>query len=131
MKSIILFVLATLAHAAPFSVAWDDHPDKSVTEFRVYRIAGTVRTLLATSATSPARIEAATGDTIAVTAFNGMESPLSAFVLIASPPAAPTGLRVVEIQTSANLKDWETIAYVPVAEPKGFVRARTLTLPKP
>jgi hypothetical protein len=68
-----------------------------------------------------------------MTAFNGTESAPSDPVTIpeaAAPPSAPTGLRVVEIQTSSNLTEWDTIAFVPV-EGTGFVRARTITLQKP
>lgn len=49
------------------------------------------------------------------------------------PPAAPTSLRVVEIQTSANLTDWKTIALVPQQPgeiPAEFVRARITSIPR-
>jgi hypothetical protein len=51
------------------------------------------------------------------------------------PPAAPKGLRVVEIQTSSNLTDWKTIAMIPQDPgntPAEFVRARlTSVIPTP
>lgn len=132
MKTILLIILCfcSCAAAGQFSVAWDAHPDATVREFRIYRIDGPARVLLASPAASPATITANPGDIIAVSAFNGAESGLSAFVTIPAAPVPPTGLRVVEIQTSSNLKDWQTIAFVPVTG-TGFVRAKTSTITQP
>jgi len=44
------------------------------------------------------------------------------------PPEQPKGLRVVEIQTSSNLVDWTTVAFVPLQPGQEFVRARVTEL---
>jgi len=64
-----------------------------------------------------------------------IESPPSARITHAVKPGAPVKLRVVEIQTSSNLRDWETIAMIPQdpdKAPAEFVRARIASvLPAP
>jgi hypothetical protein len=137
MRTILaILALTVLCNAGQYRVTWDAHPDATVREFRVYRITGAVRELLATSPVSAAVIETGPGTVIAVTAFNGAESALSDPVTIPAaiqPPQPPTGLRVVEIQTSSNLTDWDTIAYVPLHDdsPQRFVRAHLTTIPQP
>jgi hypothetical protein len=134
------FISDSPAIAGNYRVWWDAHADPSVTQFNVYRIKGATRELLASSNTTSAKVIADPGDVIAVTAYNGAESVLSEPAMVPikpvtpPPPAAPTGLQVVEIETSSNLGDWEPVAWVPLLpdpkkQPAKFVRARIRELP--
>lgn len=122
--------------AATYNVSWDPHADATVKAFRVYRVKGATRELLAASNTTSAKVIADPGDVIAVTAFNGSESALSQPVTIPAvtiAPQPPTGLRVVEIETSSNLQDWKPVAWVPLRTEDAaaqFVRARMRPAPE-
>jgi hypothetical protein len=138
LQAIIVFSLIVwaTAGAGQYRVSWDAHPELSVMRFNVYKLDGAARIFLGSSTTPELQVEAAPGDSIIVTAWNGMESEPSAPVVIpaaAVPPQPPTGLRVVEIQTSSNLADWKPLAYVPLHDgsPQRFVRATITTIPQP
>lgn len=135
----LLLSLASALSAAEIKLVWDAAPPPvppaaKVTAWRVYRMEGAARTLLATVTSPAVTIQGEPGQVIGVTAFNGLESqPVT--ITLPSQPSPPTGLRVVEIQTSANLKDWKTIAYVPLheaGESSRFVRSKiSEVLPAP
>jgi hypothetical protein len=126
-------VILTRCNGAEVRLAWDAAPAaENVASWKVYRMEGANRTLLTTVTTPAATVTAEPGQVIGVTAFNGFESqPVT--LTLPSAPGAPTGLRVVEIQTSANLKDWKPLAYVPLedGDPAKFIRAAITSIPKP
>lgn len=138
---LILFLLTALAPAADVTLAWDANAEPGVS----YRLSyGTAPGALLTSLTTTTQTQQtvtglAPGTTyhFAVVAIvQGLVSAPSEVVTytVAKAPSAPKNLRIVEIQTSANLKDWETIAMIPQdpsKAPANFVRARVTTLPLP
>ncbi len=132
MKIILFFLISSLVNASQCKLEWSANPPtENITGYRVYRIVGDQQTKIAdiaapTTAIVSTTIEAIAGDVIVVTAINAYgESVISDPAIIQLPPSKPLGLRVVEIQTSDNLKEWDTLAYVPLKDqsPKRFVRA--------
>lgn len=131
----MLILAAIVGHlsARDLIVAWDANPEPDIAGY-VLTITNGPRTR---EIDVPDGTELTTdlidGDTITVRAYNtlGFHSPESDSISIKA-PGKPGGLRVVEIQTSANLKDWRTIALVPqdpAEAPAEFVRARIASLP--
>jgi hypothetical protein len=93
---IVAFLLGcAVSIAAPLNLLWNPNAaaDK-VTEYRVYKLEGTTRTLLARTSAARATLEVNGGETVVVTAFNGIESPPSAPVVLPKRPGAPEGLRI-------------------------------------
>jgi len=92
---IAAIISAAAATAAPLNLLWNPNAaaDK-VTEYRVYKLDGTTRTLLAKTSTTKATLEVNGGETVIVTAFNGIESLPSAPVVLPKRPGAPEGLRI-------------------------------------
>lgn len=124
-------LLVAFARAGTISLQWDANPaGDNVTEYRVYRMEDLGPVLLVTSNTPSATVGVAPGQRLAITAFNGQESTFSAVVTVPA-LSAPSGLRVVEIQTSDNLRDWHTLTYVPLdsGQPSQFIRARITSTP--
>ena len=137
MKTTLLALLALTAISQALTIAWNKNPETNIigyivsygTERGNYTVDLPVVTdnrLIVDTATLAA------GNTyyFVVKAKNsqGLISLPSDVITYAYlvPPSAPTGVHIVEIETSMNLKDWETIAYVPL-DPKyadkKFVRA--------
>lgn len=123
-RLLTLLCLATLAHAAPVTLAWDH--DEGAASYEVFR--GIDK--LATVTDKQSVVDVSVGDMLHVVAVNslGHRSPQSEPLTILPehfPPLAPTKLRVVVIETSSNLTDWEPLAYVPLHTDQSarFVRA--------
>lgn len=124
-------LLVAFARAGTVSLQWDANPaDEHVTEYRIYRIEDLGPVLLATSTTPSATVGAVSGQRLAIAAFNGQESAFSTIVTVPA-LSTPSGLRVVEIQTSDNLRDWHTLTYVPLdsGQPSQFIRTRITSTP--
>lgn len=95
MKYLPIFLVIATSSAAPLSLLWNpNRPADKVTEYRVYKVEGTTRTLLAKTSTTRATLEVNGGETVVVTAFNGIESSPSAPVTLPLRPAAPEGLKI-------------------------------------
>ena len=141
MKTIILtawlaLTLVELVLAESAVLAWDANPEPDIAGYVLsYRpvLAPEAQTIDVTDGVETPVTDLEPGVTyqFSVHAYNtsGEHGPESDPITyrVPNPPSAPTTLRVVEIQTSANLKDWKTIALVPQSpesEPAEFVRAR-------
>lgn len=106
IKAIIfssLFLISSL-FAREVGVAWDANPPAinpahNVSQYRVYRVDSGLKTLLATSTGLSATINAETGWSVALTAFNGLENPLSDSVVIPAGPPPSTSYTVVSVSS--------------------------------
>jgi hypothetical protein len=144
LKTILLAVLGFLlgvyarCGAAPVTLAWDPNPHAD--KIAAYELRyGTDPANLSGrhkvgSEVTETTLDLAPGnyffEVIAISG-NGIESLPSNRVEHLLRPAPPAKLRAVEIQTSANLKDWKTIALIPQEPdeiPAEFVRARIVSL---
>ena len=140
MKTILILLAAcSLALAKDVTLAWDKNPEPDVKYLIAYTYNETISVQLpSTVETSLVIRDLQPGRYVFTARAQGPDGQLSEsseplnYVLTITPPAVPKGLRVVEIQTSANLKEWKTIALIPqdpTEKPAEFVRARITTLP--
>ena len=134
-----ILILTAQLLAGTVTIAWDANPpEENVSGYRVHY--GTV------SRTYTEVVDVANVTTIAlqldpgvyflnVLAYNAAgdsDFPEELVVTMpGAPPTPPKGLRVVEIQTSSNLRDWSPVAWVPAGDPPVFLRAVTKEIPKP
>jgi hypothetical protein len=142
--SLLILLLLTITSAAlPVKFRWDANPPAdAVKEYRVYQLSDNgPRILKATiQATADPKqtsgpIEADSGQQYVLTAVNIFESEPSDPVTIPNKPSKPGLIEVVEIQVSSNLKEWDSIAMVPLKndrDPVRFIRTRIVSvLPSP
>lgn len=140
----IFFFALSIATAATVQIAWD-HAGGATYQIEKFDFVTGGFEAFGESKTLTATVDLEPGDVVAVRAVyaGGFVTDLSDPITILPedmplaplqpPPAKPTGLRVVEIQTSSNLRDWQTIALIPQAPgeiPAEFVRARIATVPR-
>lgn len=119
MKIILFFLSLVSSSAMDVTLTWAANPaTEKVTEYRIYKLSGTTKTLLTSSVTTTTKITVAGGESIIVTAFNGIESDPSTAIVIPTiaKPTPPASVKIVEIQVSDNLKEWRSIAYIPLDE---------------
>lgn len=144
--TIALLMLVHYAWGASAVLAWDANPETNIAGYKLSvgtagpdgKIEWTREIDVVDGKVETDVHDLMPGETyhFAVLAYNthGQTGPMSDVITytIPVPPSAPGGLRVVEIQTSANLEDWQTIAMIP-QHPEGksaeFVRARIATIP--
>jgi hypothetical protein len=126
----LILALTLPAAAVPVTIAWDAPPEP-VTSYRVTYVQTPLAAQTVNVAITQATMDLPPGTwTFSVSAANAMgRSPESATLVyqVQVLPSAPTNLRVVEIQTSSNLRDWKTVALIPQFPdeiPAEFVRAR-------
>lgn len=144
MKSLLLLLLLmSVLPAAPVPVklAWDANPAAEViTEYRLSYgpTAELGKTEIVPAATPTVTLQLEPGvwhfSVLAVNSAGAGPSSAEILYTLLVLPAPPNNLRVVEIETSANLKDWTNVASVkldPTAKPAEFVRARIVTPPPP
>lgn len=141
----ILILISAVAHAAPVKLRWDANPEPDIAGYTLYwgTESGAYPNSIGVQNTRFSVEDLTPGTTyfFAVQATNtaGQTSEMSdeiSYTVPAPPPAKPTGLQVVEIQTSADLETWETNSLVPLdpsKAPAKFIRARitTITPPEP
>jgi hypothetical protein len=136
---LLLLALAAHAHALSANLTWNPNPpEDEVTRYEVrYGTApGTYTQTVSTTTTGAKATNLLPGVTyyFVVVAFNAVgESPPSDEVSKAMPPlpSKPAGVRVVEIEVSLDLKEWKTIAYVPLVDADAnsrFIRSRLATV---
>lgn len=118
-----LYCLAYMVLAAPVELEWDANPPAdNVIRYQVVhaRTAPLTPVMLTTSTTPAATVDLQPGDSVYVIAVNaaGIPSAPSNVVTVPFPPSAPKNLRIIEIQTSFNLKDWSTDGYYVVRQPQ-------------
>ena len=140
MKTLLtLLALTTQLIAGPVTVAWDANPPaENVTGYKVHygTASRTYPTVVDVANVTTLTLELAPGVYyLNATAYNSAgDSDFPEELVITmpgTPPTPPKGLRVVEIQTSSNLRDWSPVAWVPAGEPPVFLRAVTKEIPKP
>jgi hypothetical protein len=126
----LILALTLPAAAVPVTLAWDAPPEP-VTSYRVTYVSPPLAPQTVNVTTTQATMDLTPGTwTFSVSAANSAgRSPESATLVyqLLVPPSAPKNLRVVEIQTSSNLRDWKTVALIPQdpdEAPAEFVRAR-------
>jgi hypothetical protein len=136
---LIVMLLLYMAIGAPVTLEWDASAGALSYELHYGTDPANLNNVRVSDTTDITIPELAPGVwhfAVRAVGLNGLKSPFSEPIThtVVAPPEAPKNLRVVEIQTSSNLKDWKTIALVPQAPdeiPAEFVRARIASISKP
>lgn len=127
-----MFLVAAMAAASAEEVVvlWDKNPENNIIGYELHIQTGETSRLVDVKGDTKVTVNLERGDVIKVRAYNSQDlrGPWSD-TLTYTPPGKPGGLKVkvVEIQTSSNLTEWQTIALVPrdpANKPAEFVRAR-------
>lgn len=135
-----ILALALPALAGTATIAWDANPPaEAIKGYKVYygTATGSYTQIVDVGVTTQIVLDLGPGEYfLNVTAYNasGLEGTFSeelAFTVPASPPTPVKGIRVVEIQTSSNLVDWEPLAWIPVGEPPFYLRAVAKEIQQP
>jgi len=113
VASFFLAVAALLlwdkADGGEVRLAWDTNPEVNIFEYRLYRVEGTTRTLLASTPATLATVEALPGWVIGATAVNavGLESLLSDTVVVPAPQVPPSYKTLDRLLTTASASSQE------------------------
>lgn len=140
--TIIAVLLAVPVSAAEIELEWDAHPEPRVAGYYLdatdlFGSRTTVDVGLATRATILVKDGLTYHFTVRAYELVGAEKLASADspALVETmpgplPPLPAAPRKVIEIQSSVDLKSWETVAWLPVAKQETeFVRAKITTLP--
>lgn len=138
MKTLLSLIILAIAASEPVAaevlqLSWDKNPEPEPITYQV--VYGRTKEAMTETLPPTDKLviqtpELASGTWIfGVVAIGetGARSEMSDTVTYEVKLSPPTKLRVVEIQTSSNLKEWKTIALVPQSpdqSPTEFVRAR-------
>lgn len=116
-----LFLFASSLVAREVTVSWNANSATDlVTEYRVYRVDNGLKTLLASPISTSATISAETGWSVAVSAFNGLESVLSDSVLVPVGPPPPTIYTIVSVSNQETVTSDKQVAFAFDGDPSTY-----------